>query len=57
MRRGDPLRGFLFALAHYWTLLETIAQAPNYVYPSLVHNTHVVGPSNEIIPTFHHFST
>jgi hypothetical protein len=27
-RHGDPLGGLLFALAHYWVLLKTIAQAP-----------------------------
>jgi hypothetical protein len=32
-------------------------RAPNYVFPSLIDNTHIVGPMNEIIPTFDHLST
>ncbi len=57
MRHGDPLRGFLFALAHYQALLKTIAQAPSYVFPSLMDNTHVVGPLNKITLAFDHLST
>jgi len=49
MMQGDPLRGSLFALAHYWALLKTIVQAPNCVFQSLMDDTHIVGPMNEII--------
>jgi len=55
--QGDPLGGFLFTLAHYRTLLETITWAPNYVFPSLTNDTHIVGPMSEIIRTFDHLST
>jgi len=48
-RRGDPLGGPLFALAHYRTLLKTITQAPDYVFQSLTDKTHIVGPMNKII--------
>jgi hypothetical protein len=34
-KQGDPLRGFLFALAHYQTFFKTIAQAPNCDFSSL----------------------
>ncbi len=57
MKQGDPLRGLLFALAHYQTLLETIVQAPNYIFPSLANDTHIVGPMNEITHAFDHLST
>ncbi len=57
MRQGDPLGGPLFVLAHYRTFLETIAQAPNYVFPSLADDIHIVGPMNEITHTFDHVST
>ncbi len=43
MRQGDPLRGLLFTLAHYWTFLETIVWAPDYIFPSLVKDIHIVG--------------
>jgi len=57
MKYGDPLKGPLFGLAHYQILLKTIAQTPNYVFPSLVDNTHIVGPMSEIDPVFDHLST
>jgi hypothetical protein len=54
MKQGDPLEGFLFALAHYWTLLETIVWAPNYVFPSLVDDTHIMGLMSKIVLAFDH---
>jgi hypothetical protein len=57
MKYGDPLKGPLFVLAHYQILLKTIAQTPNYVFPSLVDNTHIVGPMSEIVPVFDHLLT
>jgi hypothetical protein len=57
MRHGDPLRGFLFALAHYWALLATITWALSRVFPSLVDDTHIVGPLSKIILAFDHLST
>ncbi len=57
MKQGDPLGSPLFALAHYWTLLKTIAWTPIYVFPSLVDDTHIVCLLNEIISTFDHLWT
>jgi len=57
MRQGDPLGGLLFDLAHYQTFLKTIVWAPNYVYPSLMDDIHIVGPMNEITHAFDHLST
>ncbi len=57
MKQGDPLRGLLLVLAHYQIILKTIAQAPSCVFPSLVNDTNIVGPMNEIIHTFDHLST
>jgi hypothetical protein len=42
-------------LAHYWTFLKTITQTLSCVFPSLTNDTQIVGPLNEIIPTFDHF--
>jgi len=56
-KQGDPLKGFLFALAHYQTLLKTIMQALNYVFPSLTDDIHIMGLMNEIIYAFDHLST
>ncbi len=55
-KQGDHVRGHLFVLAYYWTFLKTIAQAPNCVFLSLVNNTHIVGPMNELSYTFDHLS-
>jgi hypothetical protein len=56
-RQGDPLGGPLFVLAHYQAFLETIMRAPSYVFPSLVDDTHIVGPLNEITRVFDHLLT
>jgi hypothetical protein len=37
------LEGPLFALAHYQTLLKPITRAPNYVFPSLGNDIHIMG--------------
>jgi hypothetical protein len=54
MRQGDPLGGPLFALAHYQVLLETIAWALSYVFPSLADDTHIVGPLHFVTHAFDH---
>jgi hypothetical protein len=51
-RQGEPLNGFLFALAHYWTFLKTIAWTPNYVFSSLMDDTNIVGLMNKVVFTF-----
>ncbi len=56
-RQGDPLKGLLFALAHYRALLKTIVWAPNCIFPSLTNDTHIMGPLSEITHTFDHLST
>ncbi len=57
MKQGDPLGGFLFALAHYWTFLKTTTRAPNYVFPSLTDNIHIVGLVSKITCAFDHLLT
>jgi hypothetical protein len=56
-RQGDPFGSPLFVLAHYQTFLETIARAPNRVFPSLANDTHIMGPLNEVTHVYDHFST
>jgi hypothetical protein len=56
-RQGDPLRGLLFTLAHYWTFLKTIVWAPNCVFPSLTDDFHIVGPMSELSCAFDHLLT
>jgi len=57
MKQGGPLGDLLFTLARYRTFLKTVAWTPSYVFPSLVDDIHILGPLNEIIPTFDHLST
>jgi hypothetical protein len=57
MRLGDPLGGPLFVLAHYRAFLDTIVQASNCVYPSLVDDIHIMGPMSKITYAFDHLST
>jgi hypothetical protein len=56
-RHGDTLGGPLFALAHYWTFLKTIVQTSNCIFPSLLNNTHIIRPINEIIHAIDHLLT
>ncbi len=56
-RQGDPLGGPLFVLAHYRALLETIMWDFSYIFPSLVDNTHIMGPMNEISRVFNYLLT
>ncbi len=57
MTQGDPLGGLSFILAHYWTVLKTIMQTFDCVFPSLIDDTHILGPMNEITCAFDHLFT
>ncbi|KAL2649352.1 hypothetical protein R1flu_017480 [Riccia fluitans] len=52
-RQGDPLGGALFALAHLCALRTTASKHPLCLFPSLADDTHIVGPPEAIVPTFH----
>jgi hypothetical protein len=56
-KQGDRLGGILFTLDHYQTLLKTITWAPKCIFPSLIDDTHIEGPMNEITHVFYHLST
>jgi len=51
--KHEALSGFLFVLAHYQILLETITWAPNCVFPSLTDDIHSM---SEITCAFGHLS-
>ncbi len=40
----------------FWPIIEHYG-VPNYVFPSLTDDTHIVGPLNDITRTFDHIST
>jgi len=52
-----PLRGLLFSLAHYWALFKIITWALSSIFPSLIDDSHIVGPMNKIINAFDHLLT
>jgi hypothetical protein len=51
-QQGDPPRGALFALPHLHTLHPTTTTHPTCVFPSLVDDTHMVGPTLDVVPCF-----
>jgi hypothetical protein len=51
-RHEDPLGGVLFALIHFCVFRPTIAAHPTCVFPSLAHNTHIVGHALDVLPIF-----
>jgi hypothetical protein len=57
MRQGDPLRGPLFILAHYRAFIKTITRTPNYIFPSLADDIHIMGLMSQITHTFDHLLT
>ncbi|KAL2629302.1 hypothetical protein R1flu_013988 [Riccia fluitans] len=52
-RQGDPLGGALFALAHLRALRTMALEHPLCMFPSLADDTHIVGPSEVVLPAFH----
>jgi len=68
--KGSPLLNHLYAQGKVtpeevfyflWPIIEfslkTIMRAPNHIFPSLMNNTHIVGPTSKITCAFDHFST
>ncbi|KAL2610010.1 hypothetical protein R1flu_028583 [Riccia fluitans] len=51
--QGDPLGGALFALGHLRALRTMASEHPLCLFPSLADDTHIVGPLEAIVPTFH----
>jgi len=51
MTRG-PLGGALFALVHFYAFCLTTLAHPTCVYPSLVDDTRIVGPTLNMVHVF-----
>ncbi len=49
---GDPLGGILFALAHLHVLRHIVTTRPSCVFLSLTNDTHIVGPTSNVVPMF-----
>ncbi|KAL2608417.1 hypothetical protein R1flu_026990 [Riccia fluitans] len=52
-RQGDPLGSSLFALAHLRALRTVASEHPLCLFPSLADDIHIVGPPEDVMPTFH----
>jgi hypothetical protein len=51
-RQCDPLGGELFTLAHFMVLHSIASHFPFCLFPSIVNNIHIIGPSS-IVPSMY----
>ncbi len=51
-QQGDLLGGMLFVLTHFHTFHPTTITHPTCVVLSLANDTHIVGPTSNVVPTF-----
>jgi hypothetical protein len=49
--------GLLFALAHFYTFFNLVAIFPSYLFPFVIDDTHIIGPTSIVSRAFHHFSS
>jgi hypothetical protein len=42
--QGDPLKGALFALAHFMALHSIINHFPSCLFPSIIDDIHIISP-------------
>ena len=55
IRQGDLLGAVLFALGHKQALRATAAALPDCTFPSIVDDTHTMGPPARVVEAFLHF--
>jgi hypothetical protein len=53
--QGDPLEGALLALAHFRALCSIASHFPSCLFPSIVDDTHIIGPPSIVSSTYGHF--
>jgi hypothetical protein len=51
-QQGDPLGGALFVFAHLHVLCFTTTFHLTYVFILLANDTHIVGPTPNVVPVF-----
>jgi len=51
-RQGDTLGGMLFVLVHFHALRLIVATHPICVFPFLTDDTHIVGPTLNVVLAF-----
>jgi hypothetical protein len=52
MQHEDPLGGMLFALTHLCIFPPIVMTHFTCVFPSLTDDTHIVGPTLDVLPIF-----
>jgi hypothetical protein len=53
--QGDLLGGALYVLTHFRALCSIARSFSSYVFPSIAHNTHIIGPLSIVSFTYEHF--
>jgi hypothetical protein len=53
--QNDPLRGALFALGHFRALHFIASCFPYCLFPSIINETHIIGPPLIISSAYEHF--
>jgi len=56
-RQGDLGGGELFALAHFNVLRSITNHFPSCLFPSIVNDTHIIGPLSILSFAYEHFQT
>jgi hypothetical protein len=51
------LGGALFALAHFKTLRFIVNRFPSSLFPSIINDTHIIGPFSIVSYAYEHFQT
>jgi len=49
---GGPLGRTLFILAHPYALRPIATTQPTYVFLSFINDTHIIGPTSDVVFTF-----
>jgi hypothetical protein len=57
IHQGDPLGGALFTLVHFKALRSIVSNFSSYLFPSIVHDTHIIGPPSIVSFAYEHFQT
>jgi len=55
IHQSDPLKEALFTLAHFRALRSTTNHFPFYSFPSIIDNTHIIGPPLIVSFAYEHF--
>jgi hypothetical protein len=55
IRQGDHFGGALFVLAHFTALHSIASHFPSCLFPSIIDDSHIIGPSSIASTAYEHF--